>query len=127
MYRVIRGNVEIDTLQDIYEIIDSIGFKFEPDICERKSIDQYFKLCKTFNQVERFNFHSDYWGDEGEYQEDNLQLFETLENNIGINNYAKMKNNGDVYVGKLLGIAIDKQYNSVSHTRVVFDEFKKAE
>lgn len=115
--------MDVNNLPEIYDLIEWCGFKYNPDVCTRDEIDSYYKLLTTYNEVERFNFSSDYWGDADEYQEDNLQLFEMLED-IGVGNLCKgtYYEDGEIVVYKYLGIAIDRQYNSISHTKVIVEE-----
>lgn len=80
----------------------------------------YRKLVKTVNEAERFNYHSDYWGSADEYQELNIDLMYELEPWVGERCYVE---DGDEYLeGTLEGILIDTQYNSISHTCILFSD-----
>lgn len=91
----------------------------ELDISSLDEIDHYFKLVKNVHEAEIFNYHSDYWGDAEEYQEQNVELIDAL--SPYINKIVTIGYDDDFIQGTLLGIAIDRQYNDISHTKVVLD------
>ena len=98
-------------------------FEYPPDVTTEEWLgsDYYYRtLVKSVNEAERFNYHSDYWGDADEYQEDNIVLMEGLEPYIGERCYVE---EGEDYIeGTLEGILIDNQYNSISHTCILFSD-----
>ena len=89
------------------------------DISSLDEIDHYFKLVKNVHEAEVFNYHSDYWGDAEDYQEQNIELIDALSPYIGKKVTITFED-GQIQ-GTLLGIAIDRQYNSLEHTKVVLD------
>lgn len=95
-------------------------FEYEPEICLSEDVEWgYFKLIDTEQKAREYNYHSDYWGDAESYQEENVDLMGALEPYVG-----KAVTFRDYIDGEftLLGIAIDRQYNSVSHTCIVVRE-----
>ena len=91
------------------------------DYTSSDDVDYYYKVLKSVEDAEKFNYHSDYWGSADSYQEDVVGLMENLENYIG----KKVKITFDDHeplIGTLVGLAIDKQYNDLSHCYVVIDE-----
>lgn len=111
-------------VEDIsYLIFDtSYGQKYieELDIASKEEIDHYFTLIRNVHEAEVFNYHSDYWGYDEDYQEQNVELIDALSPYIGKKVTITFED-GQIQ-GTLLGIAIDRQYNSLSHTKVVFDD-----
>jgi len=85
----------------------------------------YRKLVKTVNEAERFNYRSDYWGDADEYQEDNISLMMDLEQWVG--SRCSVDIDGEHIEGTLEGILIDTQYNSISHTEVLFSDVSEGD
>ena len=80
----------------------------------------YRKLCKNVDEAARFNYHSDYWGDADSYQDANIELMEQIEPYVGKEVIVDFDDGSQKY--KILGIAIDKQYNSLSHTCILAEE-----
>lgn len=70
----------------------------------------YFKLVKNVKDAKRFNYHSDYWGDADLYQEEVVGFMSRLAPMVG-GVYS------DEY--EIVGLLIDKQYNSLSHCKVL--------
>ena len=91
----------------------------ELDIASREEIDHYFTLVRNVHEAEVFNYHSDYWGYAEDYQEQNVELIDALSPYIGKKVTITFED-GQIQ-GTLLGIAIDRQYNDISHTKVVLD------
>ena len=92
------------------------------DIIEKRDLDGYHRLVTSVSAAERFNYRGDYWGSADEYQEANVELMEAIEPLLG----EKVSFDGGDYVGVVVGIAIDKQYNSIEHTVVVLDGVEEA-
>lgn len=90
------------------------------DISSLDEVDSYFKLIKNIHEAEVFNYHSDYWGYAEDYQEQNIELIDALSPYIGKKVTITFED-GQIQ-GTLLGIAIDRQYNSLSHTKVILDD-----
>lgn len=80
----------------------------------------YRKLCRNVDEAARFNYHSDYWGDADSYQDANIELMEQIEPYVGKEVIVDFDDGSQKY--KILGIAIDKQYNSLSHTCILAEE-----
>ena len=112
--------------EDISHIIfDShYGNKFvdEVAVADRGDIDYYYTLITNVNDAEKFNYHSDYWGYDKDYQEQNVELMDKLSPYIG--KEVQIDYDDGSITGKLLGIAVDKQYNDISHTKVILDSIK---
>ena len=102
--------------EQVYETDDSI------EVYAKNDIDTmyYSKLLTTVEDVEKFNFHSDHWGYEDEYEENAIRVMERIENHIG--DKVKVPFENDYITGTLLGMRIDKQYNS--HIAIILDEFE---
>lgn len=86
------------------------GYNDKVDTLPKEMIDSYLQLCTTRNQVERFNFHSDYWGDANSYQEEALDMFDYIDSYIG--KIVNIEYDDGTYPAKILGLVIDKQYNN---------------
>ena len=117
---------DFEDVEDIsYLIFDtSYGQKYieELDIASKEEIDHYFTLIRNVHEAEVFNYHSDYWGYDEDYQEQNIELIDAL--SPYINKRVAIQYDDGVIEGTLLGIAIDKQYNSISHTKVILDDIR---
>lgn len=141
--------LELSELSSIETLLDPLGYSFEDilnesisedishlifdkrygnkriaelDVASLNDIDHYFKLIKTVKEAEKFNYHSDYWGYDEDYQEQNVDLITSL--SPYINKLVTIEYDDGAIQGKLLGIAIDKEYNSISHTKVILDSIK---
>ena len=79
----------------------------------------YHKMCKDINDVEKFNFHSDYWGDADDYQEKAISVMQRIKPYIG--KKVIIPFDEDKYVSTILGMLIDRQYNS--HIKILVDDF----
>lgn len=95
----------------------------ELDVSPFNEIDHYYKLIKTVDEAKKFNYHSDYWGYDEDYQEQNIGLIDALAPYI--NKIVEIEYEDGYIKGKLLGIAIDRQYNSISHTKVILDTIEE--
>jgi len=107
--------------KDITWILDS--YEYPPEVTTREWLGSdysYHKLITNVRDAERFNYHSDYWGDAQAYQDDNVDLMAALEPWVGSRCVAEVY--GDRIEGTLEGILIDKQYNSIGHTSVLFSD-----
>jgi hypothetical protein len=80
----------------------------------------YRTLLKTVRSAERYNYHSDYWGDADSYQDATVELMEEVEPYI--NKKVMVSYDEGPVTFKLLGVLIDDQYNSISHTRLLVEE-----
>lgn len=82
---------------------------------ELDSDRSYWNKITTLTGVNKFNYHSDYWGDADSYQEEHIDLMNAIKP------YIRKKVIIDGREVKLLGIMIDRQYNSISHTRLLIE------
>lgn len=85
----------------------------------------YRTLLKSVTDAERFNYHRDYWGDAEEYQSQHIDLLDQVEPYIGKVVEVDFEDDG-TFQFKLLGVLIDRQYNSISHTRLLVEEYEDA-
>lgn len=119
---------EIYDISDLYFIESSKDFR-SLEVASLDELDRYFKLIKNVSEARAFNYHSDYWGEAGDYQKQNVELIKALRPYIGKKvcvdygdgRMSRYHGYRGKMQGTLLGIAIDKQYNSLGHTKVVFD------
>lgn len=123
----LKEDIEIsDEPEDISHIIfdNHYGNEFIDEIAvtDRGSIDHYYTLIKNINDAERFNYHSDYWGYDEDYQEQNVELVDKLSPYIG--KEVQIDYDDGSITGKLLGIAVDRQYNDIHHTKVILDSIR---
>lgn len=109
-------------MKNLTRIIDR--YEYPPEVTTREWLgsDYYYRtLVTTADDAEKFNYHSDYWGDAYEYQEENFDLMLDLESYVGDRCYVDY--GGDDYIeGTLEGILIDNQYNSISHTCILLSD-----
>lgn len=107
---------DIDFSADITYILEQ--FDVEIVTAEELGSDyMYRKLITDVNEAEKFNYHSDYWGDADSYQQENVELMEEVEQFVG--NVVKVERDEGPEFYKILGILIDRQYNSLSHTVIL--------
>ena len=95
----------------------------ELEVSALDEVDHYYKIVKSVHEAEVFNYHSDYWGYDEDYQEQNIELIDALSSYIG--KIVEICYDDGAIRGKLVGIAIDKQYNSISHTKVVLESIEE--
>lgn len=118
-----------ESSDDAINIESYIGhFEYPPEIepeeeFNKSSDSSYFTVVRNEREAERFNYHSDYWGSAEEYQDANVELVSSLEGSIEDGSKFYMNDDdGTHYEFTVTGIAIDKQYNSVSHTKILIKE-----
>jgi hypothetical protein len=126
-YKLDEDIEEEEDIEDISHLVFDVHvgdgkFIEEFEVSSIDEIDHYFKLIKDTHEAEMFNYHSDYWGTAEDYQNQNISLIESLSPYIGKKVYIEYED-GDIK-GTLLGIAIDTQYNSISHTRIILDSIE---
>ena len=116
-----------DEPEDISHIIfdgyydgESVG---ELTVVARDDIDLYHTLIKDVDGAEKFNYHSDYWGSDEDYQRQNVDLMDDLSPYIG--KKVQIDYDSGSLTGKLLGIAVDRGYNDIHHTQVVLDSIEE--
>lgn len=90
-------------------------FGHPPKAVYKSDIDYHYGLCRSEDDILDFDFHSDYWDYAECYQADNLEAFDLFEPYIG------QEVEVDGLTGTLIGIAIDRKYNSLSHTLLVLE------
>lgn len=112
---------EDSSAQNITWILDS--YNWEVEVVTEKEIEtNYYSIVRSVQEAKEFNYHSDYWGSAEQYQEDNVELVRSLESYIGSEILINF-DDGDLEA-KLEGVAIDKQYNSLSHTKILITDEK---
>lgn len=79
---------------------------------------KYHTLIKSREDALRYNYQPDFWGTADEYQKDNVKFVSELAPYIG--KHVLAFDDDKVFV--LLGVLIDNQYNSLSHTKVLVEE-----
>lgn len=79
----------------------------------------YHTLVKSREDALKYNYHSDYWGDADIYQEENVDFVSDIESYVGKQVLA-LEDDDTVFT--LLGVLIDDQYNSLSHTKLLVKE-----
>ena len=110
-----------EDLPNITWILDNYDWDVDIVTKDQLGSDYYYRtLCTTVNDAERFNYHSDYWGDADTYQQDNIDLMEQVEPYVGKEVIVDYDEGSQKF--KILGIVIDKQYNSLSHTCILGEE-----
>ena len=111
--------IESEQLKDINWLLND----YDIDITTKEELgsDYYYrKLVTNVDEAEKFNYHSDYWGDADSYQEDMVNLMYQIEPYINKNVIIDI--DGESYKYKLLGVLIDKQYNSINHAELLIEE-----
>ena len=120
MKLLVEDYEEIDDISDlVFDVTYGSKSVDGLDIASREEIDHYFTLVRNVHEAEVFSYHSDYWGYAEDYQEQNIELIDAL--SPYINKIVTIGYDDDFIQGTLLGIAIDRQYNDISHTKVVLD------
>lgn len=110
---------------DIQYILDDYEYppEIEPEEMFNSDPDSsYFKVVRDAREAEKFNYQSDYWGSADSYQEEMVGLLEELENYIVDGTTLCIYDDGAEIKFKVTGVAIDKQYNSISHAKILFKE-----
>lgn len=90
---------------------------------------KYFYDCTTVNEVEHFNFHSDYWGDAYDYKDAAIWIMEEILPYIDKQTVVYYE--GKRYICTILALLIDRQYNGrvnvlVDNNVISLDESKTA-
>lgn len=110
-----------DNIPDITHIFEEYDWKFDITTKEQLGSDYYYHtLVKTVEEAEKFNYHSDYWGDADTYQEETVDVVSQFEPYINKNVKINFEDGWEVF--QILGILIDKQYNSISHLKILVNE-----
>lgn len=115
---------EDSNVEDITWLLDDTDWKVDITTNERLGSDRSYRtLVKNVHDAETFNYHSDYWGSADGYQEENVNFMEQLEPYI--DKVVKVTfEDGTEQKFKVLGLLIDRQYNSIGHSEILVEEVK---
>ena len=106
--------------EDITYILDDYNGEVDFVTKEELGLDYSYRVLITnVSEAQNYNYHSDYWGNDTEYQEQNVDLMWQLEKYVG--KTVKIKFEDTTVYAKLIGILIDKQYNSIDHTKILIE------
>ena len=106
--------------EDITYILDEYNGEVDFVTKEELGLDYTYRvLITSVSEAQNYNYHSDYWGSDSEYQEQNVDLMWQLEKYVG--KTVKIKYEDTTVYAKLIGILIDKQYNSIDHTKILIE------
>lgn len=112
-------------IPDITYIFEDYDWKFNITTKEDLGLDySYHKLVKTAEEAEKFNYHSDYWGSADTYQEEVTEVVSQFEPYI--DKKVLIDTDDGPITCKLLGVLIDKQYNSVGHLEILVEDINKS-
>ena len=120
-------DIDFNKATDIGIFINDYEYQpdIEPEETFRNSSDSsYFTIVRNERDAERFNYHSDYWGSAEQYQNDNVGLVSSLglgDSDVGEDLFYFEDEDGKHYF-TVTGVAIDRQYNSISHTKILIKE-----
>ena len=81
----------------------------------------YYKKCYDEHDVDKFNFHSDYWGDANYYQEQALDVMREIKSYIG--NKVIIPFSDGNKSATVVAMLIDKQYNN--HIKILIDDIEE--
>ena len=106
----------------IQTIKDELGYPYDllrPVTREGLGSDMHYR-AKVHNVTEarQFNYHSDYWGYDGEYKDQNITAVKGLRGCFG----KIVQYNGEAV--RLVAMLIDKQYNSIGHTALLIERIE---
>ena len=108
------------SMPDITWILENYDWKVDITSKEELGSDYYYHtLVTNEREAEKFNYHSDYWGDANTYQEEMVDLVSQIESYVGKD--VIVDYDGDEVKCKVLGVLIDKQYNSLSHAKILVE------
>ena len=112
-------------IPDITYIFEDYDWKFDITTKEDLGLDySYHKLVKTTEEAEKFNYHSDYWGSADTYQEEVTEVVSQFEPYI--DKKVLIDTDDGPITCKLLGVLIDKQYNSVGHLEILVEDINES-
>lgn len=115
-----KGLVESND-NDITYIFEQYDWKFDITTKDQLGSDySYHTLVKTVDEAEKFNYHSDYWGDADTYQEEVVDVVRSFEPYID-EEVTITYDDGEKEKFKVIGVLIDKQYNSISHLKILVE------
>ena len=107
----VTSNIRTFNPYAIYE--DIYGYD-SLDVMSRKEIGldySYHRLIKNVTETRSFNYHSDYWGYADDYQDKAVEFMKAVKPYIG-KKVGIECDDGDPMIVKLVGVLIDRQYNS---------------
>lgn len=106
--------------EDITYILDEYNGEVDFVTKEELGLDYSYRvLITSVSEAQEYNYHSDYWGSDSEYQEQNVDLMWRLEKYVG--KTVKIEFEDTTVYAKLIGILIDRQYNSIDHTKILIE------
>ena len=110
---------------DVMELSEEIyGQDNDIKICTAKTLGiDIINREKCYNEqdVELFNFHSDYWGDANDYQEQALDVMREIKPYIG--NKVIIPFGDGNKSATVVAMLIDKQYNN--HIKILIDDIEE--
>lgn len=111
----------VESVDDITYLFEQFDWEFDITTKEQLGSDYYYHtLVKNVSEAEKFNYHSDYWGSADSYQKDVVDVVKSFEPYIN-KEVTITYDEGEVEKFKVIGILIDKQYNSISHLKVLVE------
>lgn len=111
----------VESVDDITYLFEQFDWEFDITTKEQLGSDYYYHtLVKNVSEAEKFNYHSDYWGSADSYQKDVVDVVKSFEPYIG-KEVTITYDEGEKEKFKVIGILIDKQYNSLSHLKVLVE------
>lgn len=119
-----QGNINEseDTVPNITYLFDRYNWEIDIDSKESLGMDyNYHTLLTSVDDAEKFNYHSDYWGNASDYENDMVNLVSDFEPYIG----KKIQidyDDGESREFTLLGVLVDNQYNDSSHAKILVDD-----
>ena len=108
-----------------YTIYEEIYGYDSLDVMTREDIGSdyyYHTLVKNVREAEKFNYHSDYWGYDEDYQEKAVEFIREIKPYIG-KRVGIECNDGDTLICKIVGVLIDRQYNS--HLKILIEDVEE--
>lgn len=109
-----------------YEIYEEIYGHDSLDVMTREDIGSdyyYHTLVKNVREAEKFNYHSDYWGYDEEYQENAVEFVREIKPYIGKKVGIECGDDEDLIVATIVGVLIDKQYNN--HIKILIEDVEE--
>ena len=108
-----------------YTIYEEIYGYDSLDVMTREDIGSdyyYHTLVKNVREAEKFNYHSDYWGYDEEYQERAIEFVREIKPYIGKKVGIEYDGEDTIYA-KIVGVLIDKQYNN--HLKILIEDVEE--
>lgn len=108
-----------------YAIYEEIYGYDSLDVMTREDIGSdyyYHTLVKNVIEAEKFNYHSDYWGYDEDYQEKAVEFVREVKPYIG-KRVGIECDDSDTLICKIVGVLIDRQYNS--HLKLLIEDVEE--